>query len=121
MSESPPYDAEADGLRLFVESKEDAAREAVSDLCELRAPLLAVASDLSDEIPEGGDSDQGNAGNLGDALECLSFMEPADAVAHAREHLPAMVARVSGALEREGFDGAEVARNLSNALGNLGE
>lgn len=116
------YDAEADGLRLFAEAKENAEREAVNELVGLSAGLFLISRELSSEMgPNGEDSDRGNTQNLADALQCLSFMEPDDAAAHARKHLPALVERVRPALEREGFDGAELARELSSEMGNLGE
>jgi hypothetical protein len=74
----------------------------VNQLAALAPELSAVAPKLSDEVgPNGEDCEAGNASNLADALRCLEYMEPAGALAHAREHLPAMVARVSPALDRE--------------------
>jgi hypothetical protein len=74
----------------------------MQELAALAPELFAVAPKLSTDFgPNGEDSEAGNVGNLADALRCLEYMEPAGALAHAREHLPAMVARVLPALDRE--------------------
>lgn len=86
----------------------------VQALSALSPELFAVAPNLSHEIVDGRDSESGCVGNLADACSVLSLMPAEQAQAHAQEHLPAMVARVLPALDREA---PELAARLREASG----